>query len=158
MMERRECLHRHTKSPEETGRLAELFGARIDRGLCILLSGGLGTGKTVFVRGLCRGLGVDEQVLSPTFTLYEEYRGRLRVVHLDLYRVEHESEVEALGVFDLMGEPDVVLAVEWGERSETLSARADAVIKIAYAGDSGRDIRVAAAAALSGVFARGENE
>lgn len=151
-MERHECLHRRTNLPAATEALGAEIGARIDRGLCMLLSGDLGAGKTVFVRGLCRGLGVAEHVLSPTFTLYEAYRGRRRVVHVDLYRVEHESEVEALGVFDLLGDPDVVLLVEWGERSQTLRGRADVVVTITYAGDDERDLRVEATPDCAAIF------
>lgn len=127
-----------TRSEGETIALGAALGERIRAGVCIVLTGGLGAGKTVFVRGACRGLGVDDDVLSPTFILYEAFDGRLPVVHVDLYRLEHETEVEELGVFDLLGGNTVILA-EWGERSDTLVADADAVVGIeAVVGAPGR--------------------
>lgn len=128
-MKRTLCTTVVTTSADETETLGAKLGGRVRAGACIALVGGLGTGKTVFVRGACRGLGVDEDVLSPTFILYEAFDGRLPVVHVDLYRLEHESEIEELGVFDLLGGDTVILA-EWGDRSETLLENADAVVTI----------------------------
>jgi len=131
-----------TSTPEETERFGAALGARVSGGLCLALVGPLGAGKTTLVRGLCRGLGVDEEILSPTFILYEAFSGRHPVVHVDLYRLTHESELEALGVFDLPG-GDTVLLAEWGERSESLMAGADAVVEI-HAEGGARDIAVRA--------------
>jgi len=122
-----------TTSGAATEALAERLGGRLTGGACVALVGGLGAGKTAFVRGACRGLGIDDEVLSPTFILYEAFAGRLPVVHVDLYRLEHESEIEALGVFDLIG-GDTVLLVEWGDRSEALMESADVTVEIAIAG------------------------
>jgi tRNA threonylcarbamoyladenosine biosynthesis protein TsaE len=118
-----------TRSAAETEALGGELGRKIHSGLCIALVGGLGAGKTVFARGLCRGLGVSEDVLSPTFVLYEEFEGRLGVIHLDLYRLGHESDIEALGVFDQLG-GDKVIVIEWGDRSDTLMASSDLVVTI----------------------------
>lgn len=118
-----------TRSADETESVGAALAARLRAGACVALVGGLGAGKTVFVRGMCRGLGVDEDVLSPTFILYEAFDGRLPVVHIDLYRLEHESEVESLGVFDLLGGDSVVLA-EWGDRSDMLMRHADIAVAI----------------------------
>jgi len=106
-----------------------VLGQRIDRGICVSIAGPLGAGKTELVRGVCSGLDIAEQVLSPSFILYEEFAGRIPVVHLDLYRLEHEDEIENLGVFDLVG-TDTGLLVEWGDRSEGLLAASDLVITI----------------------------
>jgi tRNA threonylcarbamoyladenosine biosynthesis protein TsaE len=121
-----------TRSPAETEYLGREMAARIDRGACIVLAGRLGSGKTVFIRGACRGLGVNEDILSPTFILYEAFEGRLPVVHVDLYRLHHEAEIEQLGVFDLLGDDTVILA-EWGDRSPRLMENADIVVTIATA-------------------------
>jgi tRNA threonylcarbamoyladenosine biosynthesis protein TsaE len=109
------------------------MGECIRSGACIVVMGRLGAGKTLFIRGACRGLGVDEDVLSPTFILFEEFAGRKKVAHVDLYRLEHERQVEELGVFDLLGS-DTVLLAEWGDRSEVLMENADIVV-VMDAGD-----------------------
>jgi len=84
----------------------------------VALVGPLGAGKTAFVQGLAEGLGVDPaEVSSPTFAIASEYPevGGLRLVHVDLFRLESEAELEATGFRDLLA-PDVVLAVEWADR------------------------------------------
>lgn len=103
-----------TASEEETSAVARDLAAGLDRGAVVVLEGELGAGKTAFVRGLAEGLGVDpEEVSSPTFTLIQEYAGRLRLFHVDLYRLG-EPEVEDLGLEELASLG--VMAVEWGER------------------------------------------
>ena len=109
--------------------------------MCVTLIGPLGAGKTILVAGVCRGLGVTGEVLSPTFVLYEQFNGRLPVAHVDLYRLDHESEIEELGVFESLGGAMVILA-EWGDRSETLSAEADAAIELVAVSESERRIEV----------------
>jgi len=128
-----------TGSEAATEKLGYSIGQRIDEGMCIALVGSLGTGKTVLVRGICSGLGVEEDVLSPTFVLFEEYRGRLPVVHLDLYRLEHEREIEELGVFDRLGDGSVIV-VEWAARSNRILHASDVVIELEITGDRDRRI------------------
>ena len=128
-------------SERETDSLGESLGRRIDSGACIAVVGALGAGKTVFVRGICRGMGVTEEILSPTFVLYEEFSGRLPVVHIDLYRLEHEQEIEELGVFDKLGTDCVILA-EWGDRSRYLLDSSGVVIGLAFAGEQSRRIEI----------------
>ena len=105
-----------TRSQEDTERLAEALAARLRAGDVLLLSGPLGAGKTAFVRGLARGLGIDaDEVSSPTFTLLHEYRGgRLTLYHADLYRLERAA-TEDLGLEEV-GATDGVLAIEWPDR------------------------------------------
>ena len=103
-----------TGSEEETAAVGERVGGSAGAGDIILLYGELGAGKTAFVRGLARGLGgVPEEVTSPTFTLIQEYRGRVPLYHVDLYRLE-PREVEDLGLDELSA--DGVMAVEWAGR------------------------------------------
>jgi tRNA threonylcarbamoyladenosine biosynthesis protein TsaE len=103
-------------SPSETESLGEKFGLAAERGLVIALSGDLGAGKTQFVKGLARGLGISARVHSPTFTLVNEYGGgRLKLFHLDLYRLETQAQVLSAGVVEFLS-PDGVSVIEWAER------------------------------------------
>ena len=105
-------------SPADTEALGERFGRAAQAGLVIALSGELGAGKTQFVKGLARGLGITARVHSPTFTLVNEYDGgRLRLFHLDLYRLETPQALASAGVEDFL-EPDGVAVIEWAERLE----------------------------------------
>ena len=105
-----------TGSQDETERVAEALAATLRPGDVLLLSGPLGAGKTAFVRGLARGLGIDpDEVSSPTFTLVHDYGGgRLRLFHVDLYRLG-TAGAEDLGL-DELGVDDGVLAIEWPDR------------------------------------------
>ena len=120
-----------TRSPEETERLAARLAADLAPGAVLRLTGPLGAGKTAFVRGLARGLGIDpDDVSSPTFTLIHEYRGgRLRLFHADLYRLGRAA-AEDLGL-DELGVEDGVLAIEWPDRlAHTLSGAIDVVFEV----------------------------
>ena len=141
----------HTASEAETARFGAELGECIEHGTCISLVGPLGAGKTVIVGGLCRGLGIEESVVSPTFILLETFQGRLPVVHVDLYRLEHERELEELGVFDYVRDGAVLLA-EWGDRSPRLHGMADVEIRIEGEG-SERSITVYAVPELAEAFA-----
>jgi tRNA threonylcarbamoyladenosine biosynthesis protein TsaE len=103
-------------SPAETELLGEKFGRAARRGLVIALSGELGAGKTQFVRGVARGLEISGRVHSPTFTLVNEYGGgRLKLFHLDLYRLETAEQIFSAGVEEYLS-PDGVSVIEWAER------------------------------------------
>ncbi len=102
-----------TRSADQTRRLAGGLAALLDPGDVLVLAGGLGAGKTTFVQGLAAGLDVEDPVVSPTFTLAREYAGRLRLVHVDVYRLESAHELYDLGLDDLA--EGAVLAVEWGD-------------------------------------------
>ncbi len=106
-----------TAAPGETRRLAEKVGRLASAGTLIALLGDLGSGKTVFAQGLARGLGVgeDQYVTSPTYTLIHEYPGRHRLYHVDLYRLGGPEEMEEIGLWEILGGSGVV-AVEWAER------------------------------------------
>lgn len=111
----------------------------------VLLSGELGAGKTAFVRGLARGVGVDpDEVASPTFVLLTSYPGRLTLHHADLYRIGREEELRELGLEELPG-PGGVLAVEWAERLAHVPWRRPLRVSLEHAGDDQRRIRVAGA-------------
>lgn len=115
-----------THSVTETRKLGQTLGAGIREAIIIALSGDLGTGKTAFVQGLAKGLDVSENyyITSPTFTLINEYPGRHPLFHVDLYRIEHASEIEEIGLDEII-QQDAVIAIEWADRlfGETLSER-----------------------------------
>lgn len=103
-----------TAAVDETRALgAALAGVARARDV-VLLSGELGAGKTAFVQGFAAGLGVEEQVVSPTFTIARDYDGRLRLHHLDVYRLEHLQEALDLGLAELTDDGGVTL-IEWGD-------------------------------------------
>ena len=106
-----------TSSAEETRGLAEALAAALPPDTVLALHGDMGVGKTTFVQGLAHGLGVKEQVTSPTFAIYSVYAGtRAKLVHLDAYRLENESQLEALLLEEFLTSP-WCLAVEWPEKT-----------------------------------------
>jgi tRNA threonylcarbamoyladenosine biosynthesis protein TsaE len=113
-----------THSITETQELGQALGAGIHEAVIIALTGDLGTGKTAFVQGLAKGLDVSEKyyITSPTFTLINEYPGRHPLFHVDLYRIEHASELEEIGLDEIL-QQNAVIAIEWADRlfGETLS-------------------------------------
>ncbi len=107
-------------SEAETIGAGERLGARLKAGDVVALFGGLGSGKTRFVRGVCRALGVDRNVSSPTFTLLHEYRARgLAVYHFDFYRIVSAAELTEIGFAEYLDRGDGVCLIEWAERVET---------------------------------------
>jgi tRNA threonylcarbamoyladenosine biosynthesis protein TsaE len=105
-------------SPAETESLGEKFGRVAERGFIFALSGELGAGKTQFVKGFARGLGISARVRSPTFTLVNEYGGgRLKLFHLDLYRLETQAQMLSAGIGEFL-QPDGAVVIEWAERLE----------------------------------------
>ena len=109
-------------SVRDTEAIASNLARSLRGGECLALSGDLGAGKTQFVRGLLAGLGGDPRtVSSPTFVLLNVYdTGRLRVVHLDAYRVAGSEDFEAIGFAELLEQPAGVVVVEWPERVNSL--------------------------------------
>lgn len=119
-----------TSSPAATAALATALAPLLEAGDVILLDGDLGAGKTTFMQGLAAGLGVDDNVTSPTFTLMNIYptsRG-VDLVHVDAYRLENLSEVIDLALTEML-EDGAIVAIEWGDRAR--AALADPVLRIA---------------------------
>jgi tRNA threonylcarbamoyladenosine biosynthesis protein TsaE len=111
----------------------------------VVLRGEVGAGKTTLVKGIAAALGAatEEDVTSPTFTLVHEYAGpKVRVYHLDLYRLETEKELATLGIDEMAAEPDALVLVEWGERFESIVARMDAEIAMEHGEDNERGMMV----------------
>ncbi len=108
-----------TDTAEDTRRVGEAIAELLQPRDAVALTGELGAGKTTLVQGVARGLGVKEQVVSPTFTLVREYAGRLPVAHVDVYRLDRVQEVVDLGLEEL-GDGEAVLLVEWGDAVDAL--------------------------------------
>ncbi|MCG3126192.1 MAG: tRNA threonylcarbamoyladenosine biosynthesis protein TsaE [Phycisphaerae bacterium] len=108
------------------------------------LTGPLGAGKTHFVKGLARGLSVpaDQVVVSPTFVLVREYAGRLRVYHVDAYRLRHADELTALGFDEMLADDGAVLAIEWADHVGELLPPHAVWLDLAYAASGGRELRI----------------
>lgn len=107
-----------TKSCKETESAAEQFATHLAAGDVVLLRGEMGVGKTVFTQGLCRALGVDDYVTSPTFTVVNEYAGKLfPIYHFDLYRIEEEDELLEIG-FEEYLQSGGVCVIEWPQNAE----------------------------------------
>jgi len=131
-----------TSSPEETEALGERLARTLDPGAVVALIGELGAGKTCFIRGLVRGLGVTTGATSPTFVLINEYRGRVLVHHADLYRVESLAEIVDLGIPELFAAADAVTVVEWADKLGPLLPDDAIRVHIDGAGDEPRRIRI----------------
>lgn len=129
-----------TSSENETFSLAEQIGKRLKGTEVILLSGDLGAGKTIFAKGIAAGLDIDDihHVTSPSYTLVNIYSAKFLIYHIDLYRLENESEIDDLGWEDFLGQG--VILVEWAEK---LKFDLEAIrIKIEILGDQKRRIRI----------------
>ena len=110
-------LHIISHSAEQTSALATRLADSFKPGDVLILSGPLGAGKSVFVRGMARGMGIDQNlVTSPTFTFVNEYRAEKPLYHFDLYRMERSSELVEIGWDDYLSRRGVVV-VEWGEKA-----------------------------------------
>ncbi len=130
-------------SPEETRALGEALGRHVRAGDLIALIGELGSGKTVFVGGLARGLGVDPaaHVSSPTFTIMHRYPGRLPLYHIDLYRIDTPEAFATVGLDDYL-EGDGIAAVEWAEHGWGMLPSERLIVQLRQTGLEARTIEL----------------
>jgi tRNA threonylcarbamoyladenosine biosynthesis protein TsaE len=133
------CVTALTRSAAETLAVAEAVGALLRPGDVVVLAGDLGTGKTTFARGVARSLGVTGPVVSPTFTIVREYEGRVRLLHVDVYRLERIQELHDVGFEEMVGD-DAVTLVEWGDVVAALLPRER--LEVRLAAGAGEDDRV----------------
>jgi len=127
-----------SSSPDETEFAAARLSATLSVGDVVLVTGELGSGKTTFIRGACRALGVEQPVTSPTYTIGNRYEGRVPVSHLDLYRLSEIGDAEWAGL-----EPyfeDAVVFVEWPEAGAGRLPEARATVRLSHAGGNLRTI------------------
>ncbi|MCK5098505.1 MAG: tRNA (adenosine(37)-N6)-threonylcarbamoyltransferase complex ATPase subunit type 1 TsaE, partial [Desulfobacteraceae bacterium] len=105
------------KTDKDTKDAGQKIGELISSNFCIFLFGNLGAGKTTFAQGLAKGLEIPKEyyITSPTYSIINEYSGRLKFYHIDLYRIEEVLELDDIGIDEIMDEEDAVIAVEWPE-------------------------------------------
>lgn len=130
-----------SRSPHETEALGEQIGRTLGPGAVLGLSGELGTGKTCFARGVARALGVCGPVVSPTFTLVNEYHGTLAVYHVDAFRTGGPVELADLGLEEYF-DGEGVTVVEWADKLGSLLPTRTIRVEIAGVGDEPRTITV----------------
>lgn len=149
-------------SPEASAALGSAIGAAAVPGLVIAFRGGLGAGKTTLAKGIARGLGVPDEVTSPTYTIASEYEGRLPLRHVDAYRLRSAQEFEDSGG-ELWLAPDGVCLVEWSEHVEGALPRGTVVIAIEPGEGDSRRVTIDGASleeapgfrsAVAGLYAR----
>jgi len=134
-----------TRSESGTSLLGHAIGSIALSGDVFLLSGELGTGKTCLIRGLARGLGIEQSAFSPSFVLVREYKGRLTLYHMDFYRLDADAEIVDLGIDDYLN-GDGVCAIEWADRAAWLAPRENLKVELAYSEDApdSRTVRLSA--------------
>ena len=128
-----------SRSPAETQVLGERLGARLAPGAVVACTGLLGAGKTCFLQGLARGLGVTTDVTSPTFVLINQYRGRLPLYHLDAYRTGSLTELVDLGLEEML-DGDGVTVIEWADKLLPLLPARTIRVHLSGLGDEPREI------------------
>jgi tRNA threonylcarbamoyladenosine biosynthesis protein TsaE len=134
-----------TQSPKETERLGEKVGKRIsqirlkNQAQIIALEGDLGGGKTTFLKGLAKGMGIKERILSPTFLLIRKFQN---FYHIDCYRIKKPSEILKLGFRKIVKDPQNIVAIEWAERIKGILPRKILKIKFKILGKKKREILI----------------
>lgn len=127
-----------SNSPKDTETIGAKIASKLKGNEVIALFGGLGMGKTAFTRGLCSSLGISDGVSSPTFALVNEYSGKYRVYHFDMYRVTTWDDLYSTGFFDYIG--NGILVIEWSENIE--GALPENAVKISISRGSGDEQRI----------------
>ncbi len=131
-----------THSSEETEHFASQFAKLLSLGDVIAFRGSLGMGKTAFVRGLARGLGIEDPVSSPTFAIVNEYRrSGVTLCHFDMYRIDGYDDLYSTGFFDYL-DTNAILAIEWSERIEGVLPRHTTWITLEQVGENRRRITI----------------
>ena len=130
-----------SRSEAETEAIGEKFAEDLASGTVVAMYGDLGAGKTAFVRGMARGMGLTCRVSSPTFTIVNEYEGERELIHFDMYRLESSDELFEIGWEDYLAR-GAVCAVEWSEKVEDAFFGDETVVRIEKLGDNERLITI----------------
>mgnify|MGYP003393585341 CR=1 FL=1 len=141
-----------TNSSEETQKFSEalaqkiLQGKQYERAIVLSLSGDLGAGKTTFIQGFAKGLGIEEKILSPTFIVMKRFKikdSRFKnFYHFDCYRLDNEKDLETLGFVEIIENPENIVAIEWPERVEKILPKEVALIKFKHLEGSKRELTI----------------
>jgi len=127
------------KTAQDMEDLGRSIGEKCKAGSVISLRGSLGAGKTVFAKGVARSLGIEEAIVSPTFTLVQEYDGRLPMYHMDLYRITSEDDFQMIGGEDMLYSDGVCL-IEWSEVIDALLPKNTLFVTIIVNDDQSRSV------------------
>ncbi|MBQ28135.1 MAG: tRNA (adenosine(37)-N6)-threonylcarbamoyltransferase complex ATPase subunit type 1 TsaE [Nitrospiraceae bacterium] len=131
-----------TTGPDQTRHIGNTLGKTLSGGEVLAITGDLGAGKTCLIQGIAQGLGIaSSDITSPTFTLIHEHEGRIPLFHIDLYRLEKPTEVEAIGLEEYFSR-DGVTAIEWAERATPLLPQNRVDITLSHEGGNNRRITI----------------
>lgn len=130
-----------TNSPKETENFAKNFSSQLKKGDCLAFFGEMGAGKTAFIRGLAEGLGVGGEVCSPTFSIVNEYRGVVSLVHFDMYRVSGEDDLVSTNFFEYL-DGENIIAIEWSENIVEFLPKSFIKIEIVKLNENQRKIKI----------------
>lgn len=139
-----------TKSFKETQQLGFDFAKKLQGGEVLALYGDLGSGKTTFIQGLAAGLGIDRPIISPSFIIMRTYELRLKskdvrlknFYHVDLYRINDANDVQGLGLLDLIGNSENIVAIEWPDKIENILPENKIAITFEYLEEDKRKIKI----------------
>ncbi len=138
-----------TNKFSETQELGFNLGKNLKSGSTLALYGNLGSGKTTFVQGFAKGLGIKSKIISPTFIIVRKYDIRIKkqesriknFYHIDLYRIESEKDVEGLGLKEILNDKSNIVAIEWPEKIEKILPKKRINLYFEYLGDNKREIK-----------------
>lgn len=130
---------------QETIRFAQKIAQKLKGGEVIGLTGELGSGKTIFMKGLAEGLKVNNTITSPTFVLLKSYRGKIKnkkieLAHVDAYRIETIEDIKSIGIEDYLNHDDIILAIEWVEKIKEILPKNTIYIKFKHISENEREI------------------
>jgi tRNA threonylcarbamoyladenosine biosynthesis protein TsaE len=120
-----------SNSPEETFEIAKDFSSELKPGDIVALIGNLGTGKTIFVKGICAGLNAEQNPLSPTFSIINEYNGKYKIYHFDFYRIKDIEELYDIGYEDYFNDESICL-IEWADMFPEILPKDTIEVKIEF--------------------------
>lgn len=134
----------HTKSAKETIACGREIAAKLSPGSVVALIGDLGSGKTTLVKGIAAGFGIKDahRVKSPTFVIFHIYQGKIPIYHFDLYRLNHDEDLDNMGFEEFFADRGAVSVVEWADRIPSLMAQANVTVELSADGENERTIRM----------------